>query len=179
LTAAIYWSHESLAQLNPVRPIIELNVDDRRFIESREVLSGLDAGDNLATMDWQDFEHLVRELFGKMFSGDESEVHITQASRDGGIDAMVIDRDPIRGGVFVVQAKRYNNVVSIAAVRELYGTMTNARAAKGFLVTTSYFGNDSWEFVKDKPITLIDGSNLVYLLQKYGYNVKIELQHGN
>jgi restriction system protein len=38
-------------------------------------------------MDWQDFEHLIRELFEKEFSGRGAEVKITQASRDRGVDA--------------------------------------------------------------------------------------------
>jgi restriction system protein len=48
-------------------------------------------------------------------------------------------------------------------------------ASKGILVTTSYFGRDSREFAKDKPITLLDGENLVYLFQKHGKNVHIAL----
>ena len=129
--------------------------------------------DNLATMDWADFEHLVRELFAQVFG---TEVRVTQASRDGGVDAIAFDPDPIRGGKFVIQAKRYNNIVPVSAVRDLYGTMINEGAVKGLLVTTSYYGNDSREFVKDKPITLIDGSNLIHMFQQYGYNFKIELQ---
>jgi len=49
-------------------------------------------------------------------------------------------------------------------------------AVKGILVTTSLYGNDSREFAKDKPITLIDGANLVHMFQQHGYEVKIELQ---
>jgi restriction system protein len=162
-----------LAQLAPVRPILELDTFDKRFVESREVLAGLNSMDNLATMDWADFEHLVRELFAKIFG---TEVRVTQASRDGGVDAIAFDPDPIRGGKFVIQAKRYNNIVPVSAVRDLYGTMINEGAVKGLLVTTSYYGNDSREFVKDKPITLIDGSNLVHMFQQYGYNFKIKLQ---
>ena len=65
----------------------------------------------------------------------------------------------------------------VSAVRDLYGTMINEGAAKGILVTTSYFGSDSREFVKDKPISLIDGSNLIYMFSQYGYDVHIELQN--
>jgi len=165
-----------LAQLAPVRPIMELDTFDKRFVASREVLAGLNATDNLATMDWEDFEHLVRELFGKLFGGEGSEVRVTQASRDGGVDAVAFDPDPIRGGKFIIQAKRYNNVVPVSAVRDLYGTVINEGAAKGFLVTTSYFGNDSREFVKNKPIALIDGSNLIHMFQQHGYDFRIELQ---
>lgn len=165
-----------LSQVAPVRPILDLDRNDSRFIESREVLGGLSSDDNLAVMDWEDFEHLVRELFSKVFGGDGAEVRVTQASRDHGVDAIAFDPDPIRGGKFVIQAKRYNNVVPVSAVRDLYGTMINEGAVKGILVTTSYYGSDSLEFAKDKPLTLINGSNLVQMFQEYGYQVRIELQ---
>jgi restriction endonuclease Mrr len=57
----------------------------------------------------------------------------------------------------------------------LYGTMIAEGATKGILVTTSHFGRDSREFAKDKPITLIDGENLVYMFQKHGRGVQIAL----
>ena len=165
-----------LCQRNPVKPIMDIDKNDKRFIASKEVLSSLNEGVNLAEMDWEDFEYLVRELFEKIFSNDGSEVKVTQASRDGGVDAIAFDDDPIRGGKFIIQAKRYNNVVPVSAVRDLYGTVINEGAVKGILVTTSYYGNDSRDFVKDKPISLIDGSNLVYLLNEYGYKTYIELK---
>ncbi len=48
-----------LANLAPVRPLLELDKDDPRFVQSREVLAHLDSATNLATIDWEDFEHLV------------------------------------------------------------------------------------------------------------------------
>jgi len=165
----------ALINLAPVKPILDINKEDKRFVESKDVLAQINSVENLATMDWEDFEHLVRQLFERMFSENGAEVKVTQASRDGGVDAVVFDPDPIRGGKFVIQAKRYNNVVPVSAVRDLYGTVINEGATKGILVTTSYFGTDSIEFSKDKPLTLIDGQNLVYLFQQYGYNVHISL----
>lgn len=166
-----------LHELVPIKPILDINKNDSRFIGSKNVLSVVNEGINLAEMDWQDFEYLVRELFEKIFSNDGSEVRVTQASRDGGVDAIAFDNDPVKGGKFIIQAKRYNNVVPVSATRELYGTVINEGAIKGILVTTSYFGNDSREFAKDKPITLLDGSNLIYLLNEYGYKkVHIELK---
>jgi restriction system protein len=53
--------------------------------------------------------------------------------------------------------------------------MINEGAAKGILVTTAHYGGDSYEFAKDKPITLIDGSNLAYLFAQYGYKVRIDV----
>lgn len=166
----------NLAELAPVKPIMEIDTTDSRFITSKEIIDTLESGDNLATMDWEDFEHLVRELFSKYFSADGQEVQVTQSSRDGGVDAIAFDSDPIRGGKFVIQAKRYNKVVPVSAVRDLYGTMINEGAVKGILVTTSYFGNDSREFVKDKPISLIDGNNLIHMFSEFGYDVHIVLQ---
>ena len=160
----------SLVSLTPVNPIVNFDKDDARFVESRDVLSELDPTQNLAIMDWQDFEHLIRQLFGNIFgSASGGEVKITRASRDAGVDAVAFDPDPIRGGKFVIQAKRYNNVVGVSAVRDLYGTMINEGAGKGILVTTSYFGKDSYDFAKDKPLQLIDGSQLLGLLEQYGY----------
>ena len=126
-------------------------------------------------MPWQDFEHLVRELFEKILSSSGGEVKVTQASADGGVDAVAFDPDPIRGGKIVIQAKRYTNVVSVAAVRDLYGTVMNEGATKGILVTTSDYGKDSYEFAKNKPLTLINGNNLLSLLEKHGHKARINV----
>jgi restriction system protein len=127
-------------------------------------------------MDWQDFEHLLRELFQKEFGGGSAEVKITQASRDRGVDAIVFDPDPLRGGKFVIQAKRYTNTVDVSAVRDLYGTVVHEGANRGILVTTSNYGKDAHDFAKDKPITLLNGENLLHLLQKHGYYMKIDIK---
>lgn len=126
-------------------------------------------------MDWQDFENLIREIFGKEFSKGGGEVKITQASRDGGVDAIAFDPDPIRGGKVVIQAKRYTNTVGVSAVRDLYGTVHNEGANKGILVTTSDFGPDAYAFAKDKPLTLLSGGELLYLLAQHGHVAKIDL----
>ena len=152
-----------------------LNKEDRRFEESYEVGASIAAGENLAAMDWEDFEHLIRELFEKEFGSGDSEVKVTQASRDGGVDAVVFDSDPIRGGKIVSQAKRYTKTVGVAAVRELYGTVMNEQALKGILVTTADFGSDAYEFARANRFTLINGAELLYLLQKHGFHGRIDI----
>lgn len=74
----------------------------------------LNSSFNLAAMDWQVFEHLIREVFAKEFNASGGEVKITQASRDGGVDAIAFDPDPIRGGKIVIQEKRYTNTVGVS-----------------------------------------------------------------
>lgn len=162
--------------LSPIAPIINIDKNDRRFISAYNVADGLSDCDNLAAMDWQDFENLIREIFEKEFASSGGEVKITQASRDGGVDAVAFDPDPIRGGKIVIQAKRYTNVVGVSAVRDLYGTTVNEGATKGILVTTADYGPDAYEFVKGKPLTLLNGSNLLHLLQKHGHRAKIDLK---
>lgn len=169
-------SSSKLHELTPVAPILKIDREDGRFVSSYDVVDNMGADENLAAMDWEDFEHLVREVFEKEFASSGGEVKVTRASRDGGIDAVAFDPDPIRGGKIVIQAKRYTNTVGVSAVRDLYGSLMNEGATKGILVTTSDYGPDAHEFAKGKPLTLLNGSNLLYLLEKHGYKAKIDVK---
>lgn len=162
-------------ELTPIAPIMRLDTNDPRFIDAKEVLAKMAEGENLAAMPWDDFEHLCRELFERAFAGSGAEVKVTQASRDQGVDAVVFDPDPLRGGKLVIQAKRYTNTVDVSAVRDLYGAVINEGAVKGILVTTSHFGPEAYSFAKDKPITLLNGNELLGLLEKHGYKFRINL----
>ena len=162
--------------LSPVPPIMQLRREDGRFVSAYEVANTLDGSVNLAAMDWEDFEHLIREIFEQEFSSSGGEVKVTQASRDGGVDAIAFDPDPIRGGKIVIQAKRYTNTVGVGAVRDLYGTVMNEGATKGVLVTTSDYGPDSYAFANGKPLVLLSGANLLHMLEKHGHRARIDLQ---
>jgi restriction system protein len=163
-----------LSNLSPIVPIVQIEKEDNRIIESRVISTTEDI--NLAEMDWEDFEHLVRQIFEWEFQGNGSEVKITQSSRDGGVDAIVYDPDPIRGGKIIIQAKRYTNTVGVSAVRDLYGTIINEGANKGILITTADYGSDSYKFAQDKPITLLNGGHLLYLMKKHGHSARIDLE---
>jgi restriction system protein len=96
--------------------------------------------------------------------------------RDGGVDCVAFDSRPIFGGKVIIQAKRYKNTVGVSAVRDLFGTLHNEGASKGILVTTSGFGKAAYDFANSKPIELITGSNLLYLLKESaGVDAKIEI----
>lgn len=167
-------SAAKLIDESPIVPILSYNKHDKRFIAGRNV--DIDRGTNLAAMHWEDFEQLVRELFELEFANNGSEVHVTQASRDGGVDAVIFDPDPLRGGKIVIQAKRYTNTVGVSAVRDLYGTVINEGANTGILITTSDYGHDSYEFAKDKPLKLLNGGHLLSLLHKNGRNAHINIE---
>ncbi|MBI3912563.1 MAG: restriction endonuclease [Armatimonadetes bacterium] len=166
----------ALHMLTAVASVATFDKADRRFVSSREVAEGLDETVNLAAMDWEDFEHLIREVFEQEFTSTGGEVKVTRASRDRGVDAVAFDPDPIRGGKIIIQAKRYTNVVDVSAVRDLYGTVLNEGATKGILVTTADYGADAYEFARGKPLTLLNGSNLLHLIEKHGHKAKIDLR---
>lgn len=119
---------------------------------------------DLLELDPLAFEQLVADLF-KCRGFD---VMTTSRSGDGGVDVFAVDPDPLTGGKIVIQVKRYRNTVSPAVVRELYGTVIAQGAAKGILVTTSGFGPDSHRFAENLPLKLIDGPELVQLLNAHG-----------
>jgi restriction system protein len=158
-------------ELVPVKPIREYSMIDRRFVTEEDVASKLDDKANLMDLDPFEFENLVSNLFSKM----GLETKQTRSSRDGGVDAIAFDTRPIIGGKVVIQAKRYKNTVGVSAVRDLYGTMINEGASKGILVATSGYGPDAYEFSKDKPIELVDGGGLLFLLDQVGIKAKIIL----
>jgi restriction system protein len=162
-------------ELTPITPQLKINYEDKRFVENKDILGKMSDEQNLASMNWEDFEHLCRELFEREFASSGSIVNVTQASRDQGVDAIIIDPHPIRGGRIVIQAKRYVNTVDVSSVRDLYGTLMNEGAMKGILVSTSNFGQDAYAFIQGKPITLINGNELLGLLESHGYKYRINL----
>ncbi len=161
---------KSPAELLPVRPVLEFSMVDPRFVAESDALSELDQRPNLMDLSFIEFEALIQNLFTKM----GLEARQTRPSRDGGVDCVAWDPRPIFGGKVVIQAKRYKNTVGVSAVRDLFGTLQNEGASKGILVTTSGYGQASFDFAKNKPIELIDGSNLLYLLAEHaGIEAKI------
>lgn len=174
-------SASKLYEQTEIRPIITPVFYDKRIVKAKEVETVQST--NLAEMDWEEFEHLVRQVFEWEFSDKGGEVNVTQFSRDGGVDAIVFDPDPIRGGKIIIQAKRYTNTVPVSAVRDLYGTIINEGANKGILITTSDYGPDSYKFAQGKPITLLNGGHLLYLMEKHGrhahINIKEAKEHRN
>jgi restriction system protein len=162
---------KSPTELVPVRPVLEFSMVDPRFVAETDAIGSLDNRPNLLEMKPTDFETLIQNLFTKM----GLEARQTRPSRDGGVDCVAYDTRPIFGGKVVIQAKRYKNTVGVSAVRDLFGTLQNEGASKGILVTTSGYGAASFEFAQNKPIELIDGANLLYLLETYtGITARIE-----
>ncbi len=105
------------------------------------------------------FEEYVAQ---RLFARQGYRVHNTPDVKDGGIDVLVEDGS---GGLAVVQCKRYAGVVGESTVRDLYGTMMHAGASRAYLVTTGRISDAARRWAVDKPIELIDGRELVRLVQ--------------
>jgi restriction system protein len=156
-------------EAQPVKPIVEFDMADARFVDRSDLVSDLSSASNLMDLNPHESEHLVANLFSKM--GLESK--LTRSSRDGGVDCVAYDPRPVLGGKVVIQAKRYRHTVGVSAVCDLYGTMMNEGANKGILVTTSGYGPDAFDFARDKPIELVDGGGLLFLLRDVGVEARI------
>ena len=81
---------------------------------------------------------------------------LTPASGDGGVDIVL-------GDGTIVQCKAHRAPVSPGVVRELYGALIHQSAPKAMLISLSGVTNGVESFIKDKPITVWDKTNLIAL----------------
>ena len=90
------------------------------------------------------FEELVAELFRHK----GYEVELTPPTRDGGFDIRAYYRSDTGTFLTLIECKRYgaHKPVSVDIVRGLYGVVTNARATRGLVATTSTFTKDAKAF---------------------------------
>lgn len=125
--------------------------------------------ESLLTLDAVQFENLVNMLLTKMGLIAST----TKRSGDGGVDIIATNEQPILGGKYVIQCKRYapGNKVGEPAVRELFGVMMHENANKGILITTSDFSRQAKSFSRNKAIELLNGDSILSLLNKHLYEL--------
>jgi restriction system protein len=152
-------------KVEAVRPVIDFDLTKYPLVDGVDVVSSLDHRDDLMTLTPTEFEHVTCQLFEAM---PGLKGWATQASRDDGVDAVIVNYTPVTGGLTVIQAKRYKNKVGPSHVRELAGTMEDKKAGRGVLVTTSTFTKDARLASKRHGrIELIDGPMLVHLFREH------------
>jgi restriction system protein len=160
--------------LEPVEPVIEFAQAKYRFADPVDVLAGLDSRPDLLKMDWYKFENLIRQLFEAM----GLDVHVTQSSRDEGIDAVAYNKtDIVHRSETLIQAKRYSKCVPTNDVRALAGSVEEKRATAGVLVTTAWVSAETKAFAaRNNRLTIIEGGELKHLLAEHlNLNVRIDL----
>ncbi|MEU0113443.1 restriction endonuclease [Streptomyces bobili] len=150
--------------LEPIRPIVEFDLSKYRLMDSMDVVAGLDSRPVLVKLTPTEFEHLIRQLFEAI----GMEAWNTQASKDEGVDAVAVSKDPVFNGECIIQAKRYSKLVGVESVQALAGVVEHKRAAKGVLITTSWFGRASHDFARQHGrLQLIEGPELKYLIKEH------------
>jgi restriction system protein len=151
-------------ELEPVRPLVTFDLSKFRLMDSLDVVAGLDSRPVLMDLTPTEFEHLIRQLFEAIGLDSVN----TQPSKDEGVDAVAMNTDPVMKGLCIIQAKRTKNVVPFETVSALAGVVEHKRAAKGILVTTSWFGRASEAFANEHGrLELLDGANLVHLFKEH------------
>lgn len=111
----------------------------------------------------KEFEFIVAELYESL----GYTIKLTQDSYDGGIDIHASKDEVSTKEKLVIQCKRYtkDNNVGVSEIRSLLGVVTDAKATKGVLITTSNFTQEAKKFEKNNPsIELIDIVELNKLL---------------
>ncbi len=126
------------------------------------------------------FENLVIDLLVKMgYGGSRKEAgKAVGKSGDGGIDG-IINEDKLGLDTIYVQAKKWENVVPVKEIRDFAGALLGQKAKKGIFITTSYFPNGAYEYVKniEHKIILIDGKRLTELMIENNIGLSIQMKY--
>ena len=132
-----------------------MHIGDRSLLRKSRTLK------KIKKMEWDDFERLCMALFAKQgwrVTGNE------KRGADGGVDIWMKRR--MRRAI--VQCKRYEDTkVTIKVIREMYGLIYEYGVDEAYVVTSSTFTKECYQFVKGKPMILIDGEMLVALIKKH------------
>ena len=136
------------------------------YFKNRSLLKRNRTLKRLKRLTWENFELLTMELFsviGWKVLGNEKK------GADGGVDIWMQKSNFMHKDTSaIVQCKRYEDAkVTIKVVREMYGLMHEYNVDKVYIVTTSRFTKECYNFVEGKNITLINGSNLVKIIERY------------
>jgi len=122
---------------------------------------------DLYGLDPVDFEHLV----GKVFSALGYDVTVTKRSGDGGVD-LELRRGDERS---IAQCKRYRGTVGQPDLRDFFGTLVHENATRGYFVTSGQFSLAASTWAQGKPLSLVDGVDLVAALENSGVELAASL----
>lgn len=126
----------------------------------RKLLDAQTSLESLRNTPWKDFEFLVAEAYRRQgYAVDFS----LGSGADGGVD-LVLRRN---GHTALVQCKQWKaNSVGASVIREMFGIMTAEHANEAIVVTSGHFTREARAFAVGKPIRLVDGPQLLALVQK-------------
>ena len=121
-------------------------------------------GHELDAVTPREFEFLVAELYARM----GYDTITTKQSRDGGKDVIALRKEHGRREYVLIQAKHQRGKVSEPTVSHLLGVVSDEKANRGILVTSSAFTRPAEKFAARNPrLDLVDGSHLHALLNEH------------
>jgi len=93
------------------------------------------------------FEELVAEILSRKGYN----VELTPATRDGGKDLYVAQKNDLGSFLYLVECKKYapNQHVGIDVIQRLYGVVSAEDATCGIIATTSYFTKPAKDFQQE------------------------------
>ncbi|MDF9799503.1 restriction system protein [Catalinimonas alkaloidigena] len=169
-------THTQLQALKPEEMAeAEPEKENEREAPQKEIIEQHES-DNLVAMPWEDFAALITEVFEHEFNVAGGEVTLIKSDSKRILKAVAFDPDPIRGGKIVIYAQRKRKKVSLPVLQTLFEHVTEMKATKGILITTAEYEEDARAYVRDKPISLLNGKHLLSLLDKHGHAYRIDFQ---
>jgi HJR/Mrr/RecB family endonuclease len=100
---------------------------------------------------------------GKLYERMGYIVTHTPHTSDGGVDLLVE-----KGGkLTAIQCKAHNKRISIGVIRELCTSMNDFRAAEAIIACFDGVTRPVHEYIKDRPIIVLDVSAIVELQREY------------
>jgi restriction system protein len=151
---------------------IEVNLPVEDDEETTEMAEKTQLLSLLQTMTSHGFENFCKYLL-RVYGFEK--VEVTPVGKDGGIDGYgVLQLNPFVSFKVIFQCKRYLGTVSRAQVGDLRNAMIG-RADKGIMITTGIFSEDAKREASREgapPIELIDGQQLISMLEKEEIGVK-------
>lgn len=143
------------------------------YSELRETLAA-ELLERVRAMKPKKFEQLVVDVLVAMgYGGSQLDAaQVVGKSGDGGIDG-VIKEDRLGLDMVYVQAKRYENDVGPAAIREFVGSLGEHKASKGVFITCGGFTSGAKDAASKAHfrIVLIDGDQLADYMIDHGVGV--------
>ncbi|EGR0524950.1 DUF2034 domain-containing protein [Vibrio cholerae] len=114
---------------------------------------------SLQKLSWSEFEELVADAYRRQ---GYTVIENDQGGADGGTDLKLIKN----GELTLVQCKNWrSNRVGVQIAREMFGVMIAEKAKRMLIITSGEFTKEALDFAKDKPLSLIDGSQLIELIE--------------
>lgn len=125
----------------------------------------------LCSLEWKRFEDLCAGYFTEI--GIKN--NLTPLGADGGVDIQLYEDDASNKPTCLVQCKAYTKPVGIKLMREFIGVMHLEKVSRGIYITTSGFNAAAVSAARENNIQLIDGYQLVNLIERLPVEIQDKL----